>query len=384
MKSRIVVFLGLAENTDPARYALEGGEAASLASETTRLPWNVWFDCIRADGGKPEEATIVVVGSAKTEETWLESGFLDDDLHKIGMPYDRRHIAFLPYDWGTLLEAHGVGGFWAFFDALRKVLAGEPLSGVESLRWLRGADADERVGHVVVDITHGFRSIPFLGGAVLEFVQTAARRDAEQTAERRDEAHPAPRHRVFYAAAEAGKEGNRGDVPVWELTPFLEAVELSRALDAFMRHGRADDLAEFLARSAEPACQRLAEPMRAFADDLLFTRLPNLLEVSGPALQRALAADLPSLVAAFRSVGPDLQRFGSAIERLVPGGQPLAPVDRRGIAAAAELAKRLWETGHYLALHCLIRESLVTAFTVLAVEPGVPIAQPGGKKAFKI
>ena len=159
----------------------------------------------------------------------------------------------------------------------------------------------------------------------------------------------------------------RSIIPIWDLTPFVEGVELSDALDAFSRHGRADDLAMFFKNSQITEVIKLAEPMRQFADDLLLMRIPNLLKDSAPAVQQALSESFDYLKDAYPSVSNDLQDFRDQIDQLAPNGVGPDPVSLDGLKAAAVLADRLWFTRRYAELYGLLRESLLTAFTVVYV-----------------
>lgn len=76
------------------------------------------------------------------------------------------------------------------------------------------------------DITHGYRSLPFLSFLALAYVRTI--RHAEVAG-------------VYYGAYEA-RQNDRA--PVFNLTPFVELLNWTVAADRFIRFGDARDLAE--------------------------------------------------------------------------------------------------------------------------------------------
>jgi CRISPR-associated DxTHG motif protein len=82
---------------------------------------------------------------------------------------------------------------------------------------------------VVLDITHGFRSLPFVAMLAATFLRIA--NDVKI------------RH-IVYGAFEAKDED--GAVPVFDLTPLVELLEWASATDRFLATGDARRIAEFL------------------------------------------------------------------------------------------------------------------------------------------
>lgn len=338
MSSRLVVFLG--DHDKKAHYVADG---VPKSEAQQFLPWNVW----QASAMSPSPAAlpeIVVVGTRTTKEVWLsdkERLFTDLGDHA-GHPNAFSHpVGFLLYDESLLLEPQG---FWAFFESMRAILAGEPLGfdQPKGFEVYREDDATKAafarpVNHLIVDITHGYRSIPFLSGAVIDFVQTARMN---------------VRHEILYAVL----EGNLGTVR--DLSLYTTAGRLNRALDHFHRHGRADELAAFFEdeRVAHvPACKALAGPIKDFSEDLLLLRVPNILTHSGPALRLALDDHTDELVTMLPSVQDRFLAFRSRVNAL-SRGVGVAPVSQAGVESAKALALHLMETRNYVQLYCLLRE----------------------------
>lgn len=358
MTSRIVLFLGKLANTREARYA-RWDRLDDASVRETRLPWLVLFDATKDGSGTEQLTQVVGICSDTTLGDW--QCHLVDDICRAGFD-DRSEmpIGFLTYDEDRLDPTN----FWDLFEKLRVALSGDALDDRNGPILSRESDRNAfhlRAERVVVDITHGFRAIPFIGASALSFAQGANRRHQKNVT-----------YRICYAAEQAE---HYGVVPVWDLTPFAEGVELGDALDAFARHGRADDLSAFFTQSQVPAAQELADPMQKFADDLLLMRIPNLLTKSAPALREALSASNERLEKAFPSVGEEIHSFERQLGDLVPDTSKANPVSLSGLKASAVLAQRLWDTGRYVDLWNLLRESLLSGFSVVAIQG--TIHQPG-------
>ncbi len=312
-----------------------------------------------------------MVGSQKTYHDW--ESHLNGDAEKAGYK-DRNHlpIGFLRYN-DQMFAPTNSGAFWGFFDDLRQVLGGEPISTLKEFRVIDDSPTaafSEPADYVLMDITRGFRAAPFIGASALAFVRASDRRHRQAENGRRH-----LQHRIYYAAREAETDGI---TPVWDLTPFVDGVELSDALDAFTRHGRADDLSDFFRESQNQAAKDIAPLMQQFANDLLLMRIPNLLTESAPALQKTLSDSIESLKEAFPPVGEEIDSFKRQIDDLAPNGEKADPVSAPGLNAASIFAQRLWNTGRYAELYNLLRESLLTAFSVVTVsgdkeQPGNPL-----------
>jgi len=84
--------------------------------------------------------------------------------------------------------------------------------------------------NLVIDITHGFRSQPLLILAACVYLQVARQVKIE---------------RIVYGAYEAGNRQAKA-TPVFDLTPFLNIIDWSMAVDKFVKSGNAADLAALL------------------------------------------------------------------------------------------------------------------------------------------
>ncbi len=364
MNARIVLFLGVMSGrgtqAEKARYAL-AHQLESAQDQARLLPWSVLV--AEAEAARPGgRVQVVVIGSQKTYDDW--ESYLIGDAAKAGYKNrDHLPIGFLRYDDQMFVPTNSEA-FWGFFDDLRQVLSGEPISALSGFDLIDDSPKtafSEPADYVLMDITRGFRAAPFIGASALAFVRASDRRHRHT-----EDGCRHLQHRIYYAAREA--ESDDGITPVWDLTPFVDGVELSDALDAFTRHGRADDLSDFFRESQNQAAKDIAEPMKQFADDLLLMRIPNLLTSSAKALHDALATRLWDLKQAYPPLKDDLDELAVQVDRLVLQGDDSAmPISEKGVQAVAVLAERLWKTGRYADLYNLLRESLLTAFSVVAV-----------------
>ena len=83
---------------------------------------------------------------------------------------------------------------------------------------------------VIFDITHGFRSLPFLAFLFAAYLKTAKKVNIEA---------------IYYGAYDMAAQ-NDGKAPVIDLSPFAEMLDWITATDQFVRTGNARRLAELL------------------------------------------------------------------------------------------------------------------------------------------
>lgn len=150
---------------------------------------------------RPEKTLVVV--TEKAEAMHFES--LADEIAAVTRPIT------IPIPDGSS-EAE----LWQIFNALTQHVA----------------EGDE----LVVDITNGFRSLPFLSFLAIAFLRLARRVKV---------------HCVLYGAWEARNE-ETNETPVFDLTPFVTLLDWTIATDRFTRFGDAADLAAFLRAEMPP------------------------------------------------------------------------------------------------------------------------------------
>ncbi len=133
---------------------------------------------------------------------------------------------------------------------------------------------------LMVDITYGFRSLPFLNFLAVAFLRLARRVKVE---------------RILYGAWDARNEANES--PVFDLTPFLSLLDWTIATDRFTRFGDASDLAILLkqgipigsALATSPDARQLRDALKSPAEAMeavsLAMRLTRPLETMTAAAQ---------------------------------------------------------------------------------------------------
>ncbi|MFN3762455.1 MAG: TIGR02221 family CRISPR-associated protein [Anaerolineae bacterium] len=104
---------------------------------------------------------------------------------------------------------------------------------------------------VVFDITHSFRSIPFLAFLAAAYLRAARRVHIRA---------------VVYGAYEARPKGDPGPRPVFDLTPFVFLLDWLAATNQFIHTGDAQYLARLLAREGEGKSGTLKNAGRALED----------------------------------------------------------------------------------------------------------------------
>lgn len=366
--TRIVVFLGDKGYT-PSRYSYtnETETIESPPGKLDELPHEIWLQLAASHCSKlPESASLIVFGSRNTWTTWIAR---DELLRKIGAS-DRRppQIVFAGYDVPSQVASGGSRAFWEVFDLMRDVLRSDALvfgecglaypgPGLHAGR-CQSAGTLPAASQIVLDVTHGFRSFPFIAGAALDFALS------EQRRRRRDKpSSPLPEYRILYAAEEAAEKVlGKPLVPVWDLTPVAEANRLSMALDAFVRYGKADLLADVMAESRNEACGKLATPMREFAEDLALLRVPELLAGSIHRLVRALDENWTGLSIQFSPLIAEMGQFREDLRSITT--KSLQPISVEGIIAAGRLARLLVRVDHFTGAWGILREELVNIWTI--------------------
>jgi hypothetical protein len=148
------------------------------------------------------DTTLVVVTQAAREKHFEA---LADEIGGITQP----RAVLIP-------DGHSEADLWKIFEALtQQVVAGDEL---------------------VVDITNGFRSLPFLSFLAITFLQLARKVEVRQ---------------VYYGAYEARNQASN-ETPIFDLTPFMILLDWTIATDRFTRFGDATDLAGLLSRGIPP------------------------------------------------------------------------------------------------------------------------------------
>lgn len=216
----------------------------------------------------------------------------------------------------------------------------------------------------IIDITHGFRSQPFFAGAVVSFVR-ALRKSA-------------PQMKIVYGAFDARDEA--GNTPIWDLTPFVELLDFTHAIDIFLASGKGDDLADKakalgsslakewaqLKKGRQPKIHHFARALQDFSEALTAVRTGKLLLKNGkqPSAAECMLAAVQEaeedLKIHLPPVSEVLDKISEMLEPLTPAPEHLA--GDQGKRLMANLARLYFKLGRYAETGITLREGWVNLY----------------------
>jgi CRISPR-associated Csx2 family protein len=189
---------------------------------------------------------------------------------------------------------------------------------------------------IIFDITNGFRSLPVLAFLAASFVRVVRGALVE---------------RMIYGAFDATQDGI---TPVFDLTPFLTLLDWTTATDAFLKYGRADDLAA-LARTGDggplDALAAAVATLTAGLQTARPTEVQREADALGPRIDAARAAATPApfdllldrIRAEYTPLGhPDPLDQAAAWEVLAGQAEIVAWCVRKGLYVQAITNAREW------------------------------------------
>lgn len=280
---------------------------------------------------------VVILATQKAEETHGQA--LAEAFAQAGLGAPR---------FERILDGRSTDELWRNFTHLTELLRGD------------------REEETLLDITHGFRSLPFYMGAVVAFVRAVTVKTPI---------------RVLYGAFDFEARSENNQTPIWELTPFVDLLDWTQALDLFLRSGHADPLAdrveelgrliarEWATTKAEPTPPRIrefAKALRAFAEALATVRVGALLLPNGK--RGSLAQQLQTeLQLARRDIEKHLPPLAQVLDRLEATIAPLVIAadhlaGAEGQQALAALARLYFQLGRYAECGIVLREGWVCRY----------------------
>lgn len=270
------------------------------------------------------DTTLVVVTDA-AEEKHFET--LADEISGVTTP-----VAV------PIPDGHSEADLWQIFEALTEHV--------------------EEEDELIVDITNGFRSLPFLSFLAIAFLRMARRVTVKH---------------VYYGAWDARNEANES--PIFDLTPFVTLLDWTIATDRFTRFGDASDLADLLRAGMPPGPlmgtdlearavgNGLKHAAKAMEDVSLALRLTRPLETMSNAAK---------LTQKLTEVGDIISRkarpYGLLARQIQAAYQPLALADdplarenwRLNLQIQLDLIERYLDQGQVVQAVTLAREWLVS------------------------
>jgi hypothetical protein len=232
-------------------------------------------------------SALLVMVTNKAREMWLDE--LQQRLQPLGvMP--------TPID---IPDGHSVDDLWDVFDKLTANMQEEE--------------------EVVFDITHSFRTLPFLSFLAASYLRVARRVNLKG---------------VYYGAFEARQPASNPPqptdrAPVFDLSPFMNLLEWTTATDQFLKTGNARELANILQNTQDTLRRAswgqgdLPQKLKVVASSL--KTVSQALALTRPREVLPAAAKLgEQLTAAGSDVTQWAKPFAVLLERTRSDYQPLA------------------------------------------------------------
>lgn len=351
---RLISFLGTGDYKE-ATYQYKG----KILSATRFMPVTL------KEAFEPN--SVFIVGTDESEEKWIANRELNRELdqfefEKIGTPKT-------PED------------SWEIFNKISNLLSDEALE-----------SESKKPEQIILDITHGFRAQPlFALSAVNHILSEWLRRKINP-----------PLLKVVYGAFEArDKETNIASI--WDLTNFVLASQWETALNAFLRFGRADDIAA-LAKIDSEQCRKdvlsgktenkdfnkcsfpkkLGDRAKNFADDLSVARLKDIVvgkNANGGSAKLLLEKIKESYAEEFIERLPPVRTLFLSLEEKLSSFISDSYLGKDSLRAYVALVNYYARLQRYSEMSVLIREGLTTLYDWYKNE-GKAASQTG--KDFKV
>ncbi|MCS6918578.1 MAG: TIGR02221 family CRISPR-associated protein [Fimbriimonadales bacterium] len=272
-----------------------------------------FFPVAVAQWFRPQQVYVLLTDVAQGHENWRQCKAAIEGL----MPAENIHEVRIP-------DGKSEQELWQLFGAVTDVVS-----------------AGDRV---VIDVTHGFRSLPMLTLLAIAYLRQAKGVQVE---------------RILYGAFEA--KDAQGVAPTFDLTPFVSLFDWLTAAKIFMTTGDGRELAELMENAQNQAFRQgapnpprqlksLARGVREVSENLLLSRAPLLAE-SVQKLQANLAQE--TLAAEVEAWLPPLAPIFSQVQ------QRYASFAQENLAAQLELIRWYDAHGHLVQAYTLAREWLV-------------------------
>jgi len=323
MAKRLVSFLGNT-NYDKVKYFY----STDLGKETSV---STSFVChALASIEKPDE--IFVLGTSETETNWKS---LSDILSEAGFNNTERKL---------IPSGSTSSDLWEQFEILKECLR----------------STEEETPEIILDITHGFRAQPFFAAAVISFIRAIDTKYSKL--------------RVVYGAL--NKE--TGEAPIWELTSFVELLDWTNAITAFLRSGQAEGIAqptESFGRTLRkgwanggmqgnpPELTSLGQAIKKFGDEFITLRTGSLLlgdNSTARYLHEAIEKTREEVKTHFPPLADVLDRIEEMAKKLRFDEQHLNTP--QGQKVLANLADLYLSMGRYMEAASTIREGWITLY----------------------
>lgn len=212
--------------------------------------------------------------------------------------------------------------------------------------------------NLVIDVTHGFRSLPIITLSVLNYLRTIKNIRI---------------HKIIYGAYDARDENNIS--PVFDLTPFINIIDWSYATYDFIKHGNSALLRENLA-SIQDKAYRENETYKVTSLKKLGSNLENLTNALSLAQVQQSTEYAYKTIESLTKVPQDIENLSSVkpLEPLLKQIETrfgiLAKANKKvfqeeGFAAQLSMIDYLIETGQFMQAITIMRELIVSKIAQL-------------------
>ncbi len=205
---------------------------------------------------------------------------------------------------------------------------------------------------LIVDVTHGFRSIPMLSLSIIVFLRNVKNIIIE---------------RIIYGAFEA-KDFYNGKAPIFDITNFLNIIDWSNATSSFLKQGNSKELKDILRDLHKKlfAINQEALGLKNFGD--LVNNITQSLSLIRPEHVSDYSHELPRKLYAVKK---DIERYPEVkplqylLESIPESFSSLTISDKdifspAGFRMQCEMIKFYLETEQYVQAITLTREMLVS------------------------
>jgi len=212
---------------------------------------------------------------------------------------------------------------------------------------------------LVLDVTHGFRSLPMMMLSIIIYLQVTKKVSVRN---------------ILYGAFDARNLDNNVS-PIFELTPFLDIISWSFATDYFVRFGKAKQLNEIISKINNTWYREKKDYKPKGLKNLggKLGRLSNAMSVGRTFEIIDIVREIPEEIeASKRDVEniPEARPLASLLDKIPDTfGSMIIDKEKRnsweGLKTQSEILKYYLTTGHYQQAITLARELLVSAVCLL-------------------
>jgi len=213
---------------------------------------------------------------------------------------------------------------------------------------------------IIFDVTHGFRSQPLFALAIIIFLKTVKNIKV---------------YKILYGAFEAKTD----DItPIFDLTPFLNLIEWTGAVNEFIKYGNANNLRDILSNIQDShnksnedkltVAKNFGNNLGDFLERLSFLRIHSISKPTLSDLINNLSKSISLIEKDFekdKSLEPFMSLFSLINSKIEPFGSLTNKIfDIESLKVQVNIVKWYINSNQYQQAFTLYREFLVTSFCI--------------------